>query len=61
MQELFTIQEAAERLKVNHQTIRRLIKNEKIKAIKIGGQYRILEEEITKLINGENRSENENV
>lgn len=46
--DFFTIQETADILKVHHNTIRRAIKNNEIKAKKIGYVWRIPKEEITK-------------
>jgi len=43
----YTIYEVAEILKVHHTTIRRAIKDNRLKAIKFGTEWRIKKEEIT--------------
>jgi len=47
---VFTPFEAQEILKISDSTFKRLVKNKKIKAAKIGGQYRILGSELLRLI-----------
>ena len=49
---MISIQQAAKELNVCEKTIRNHIKNGNIKAVKIGGLYRISEEEI-KRVKGE--------
>ncbi|MBE5887059.1 MAG: helix-turn-helix domain-containing protein [Lachnospiraceae bacterium] len=46
MDELYTVEQAAIYLKVSTKTIRRLIKNEKIIASKVGGRWRIKKSDI---------------
>lgn len=48
--EIFTIDEAAEYLKLSHQTIRKLIKEGKIKCFKTGRIYRITNDSIQEFI-----------
>lgn len=43
----YTIYEVAEILKVHHTTIRRAIKDNRLKAIKFGTEWRIRKEDIT--------------
>ena len=50
---LYTTKELAEILKYNEETIRVKIRKGKIKAVKIGGEYRITEEEVERLKKGE--------
>ena len=47
--ELWTIADVARRLKVSETTIRRLIEAGTLKALKIGGQWRIQESALTDL------------
>lgn len=49
-QNLYTPIEVAERLKVSVDTIKRLIKNGKLSATKIGGQWRISEDQLNEYI-----------
>ncbi len=50
MDELYTVEQAAIYLKVSTKTIRRLIKNEKIIASKVGGRWRIKKSDIEKYL-----------
>lgn len=50
-QEFYTAQELAEKLRVNIMTIYRYIKAGKLKAYKIGKDFRIEEKEFAKLLN----------
>ena len=43
----FTIDELAERWKLTPETIRRMVRDSKLKSIKFGNRVRITEEEIT--------------
>ena len=43
----YTIYEVADILKVHHHTIRRAIKEDRLKAIKIGREWRVKKEDIT--------------
>ncbi len=47
---LYTIEEAAEILPVCHQTIRRYLKNGRLRGQKIGGRWLINEESINELL-----------
>jgi len=47
----YTLQEAAEILKLYPDTVRRHIKQGKINAVKIGNRIRITEDEINRLLN----------
>jgi excisionase family DNA binding protein len=51
MQKLLSIKQAAEMLNVSTITVRRLIKLRKLRANKIGGQFRISETDLQDLIN----------
>ena len=46
MEQLYTSDEAAKILKLNNETIRRFIREEKIKAVKIGREYRIKQSDL---------------
>lgn len=50
---LYTTKELAEILKYNEETIRVKIRKGKIKAVKIGGEYRITEDEVERIKRGE--------
>jgi excisionase family DNA binding protein len=50
LSEILTAKEAGEMLKVSDQTIRAMIRQGKIKAIKIGRAWRIKREEIERII-----------
>lgn len=41
MEQLYTVKEIASALKLNKQTIQRFIREEKIKAVKVGREYRV--------------------
>lgn len=45
----YTIYEVADILKVHHNTIRRAIKNGRLKALKFGSEWRIKREDITNI------------
>lgn len=49
--EFYTAHELAEKLEVNVMTIYRYIKSKKLKAYKIGKEYRIDQEEFTQFLN----------
>ena len=53
MQEYYTPQEIAQTLKVDIRTIYRWIREEKLKAVKIGHVWRVSESELYKIL-GEN-------
>jgi excisionase family DNA binding protein len=48
--EIYTLKEAEEILKLSRSTILRLIKKNQLKTVKIGRQHRILGQEILKLV-----------
>ncbi|MFA5337760.1 MAG: helix-turn-helix domain-containing protein [Candidatus Omnitrophota bacterium] len=48
--EIYTPKEAEEILKLSRSTIQRLIKQSKLKTVKIGRQHRILGREILKMV-----------
>lgn len=47
--QFYTIYEVADILKVHHTTIRRAIKQNRLKAVKIGTEWRIKKEDISNL------------
>lgn len=50
---LYTVRELAESLDITDITIRRYIKDGKLKATKLGGKYHISEEALRQLIDGD--------
>ena len=48
--EIYTADEAQQIMKISYATFRRLVKNGTICAVKIGGQYRILGENILRAV-----------
>jgi excisionase family DNA binding protein len=54
-QELLTTNEAIEILKITRPTLLKLIKDGKLKATKIGHNYRILSDDLDKFIRGETK------
>ena len=48
--EIYTTADVEKILKISHSTIMRLLKNERILAVKVGNQYRILGKEILRLV-----------
>lgn len=50
-QEYYTVKELAEKLRVSHMTIYRYIKRGKLKAYKIGKEFRIDKEEFQRFLN----------
>lgn len=53
MESLFTVDEVAEKLDVSPRTVRRYIQADAIKAIRVGGQYKVKKEDLTAYLNGE--------
>ncbi|MCM1989132.1 helix-turn-helix domain-containing protein [Oceanirhabdus seepicola] len=53
MKELFTVEEVAKVLDVHTRTVRRYIKEEKLGASKVGGQWRVDKENLKKFMNNE--------
>ena len=47
---LLTIEQVAERLQVSTQTVRRLIKDGKLKAVRVGIQIRVREEDLQRFL-----------
>jgi excisionase family DNA binding protein len=52
LEPIFTIEEAAERLKISSKTVRRLIKKIKLRASLVSGQYRIRQSAIEEYLDG---------
>lgn len=52
---LYTINEAAEMLRVSDDTIRRMIKAKELSAVKVHGNWRIRRESLDKYINPEDK------
>ncbi len=50
MDKFYTVQEVAEMLKVHWQTILNYIKTKKLKAVKIGKEYRIREADLSEFL-----------
>lgn len=50
MNNLYTLSQVSERLLVSVKTIRRLIDNQKLSAIKISGQWRISEDQLNEYL-----------
>ena len=57
MEKLLTLAEAREYLKVSDVTIRRYVKNGKLKTRKIGRQHRLTEADIQEFLDTQNKSE----
>jgi excisionase family DNA binding protein len=51
--DLLTVKEVSNILGVSKQMVRSLVKNQKIKSIKIGREYRITKKNLIDFINGE--------
>ena len=49
---VYTVKECAEKLKVTERTILELIRKKKLRAVKVGREYRITESAITGFIGG---------
>ena len=49
--EFYTVQEIAEMLKVSEMTVIRWIKSNKLKASKLGGQFRIKKQDLEDFVN----------
>ena len=48
--QFYTVKEIAEMLKMNEQTIFRFIREGKLEATKVGGRYRITQEQLDRFI-----------
>jgi putative molybdopterin biosynthesis protein len=46
----YTVEEVASILKISEQTVRNLIKRGELKAIRVGGQFRITQEELNRYL-----------
>lgn len=51
---LYTLTELESVLGVTHRTLQSYIKDERLKGVKIGGKWKVSEENLKKFINGEN-------
>lgn len=54
--QFYTLQEVAEMLKISYMTVFRWVREEKIKAHKIGKQYRIKKNQLEIFINKQNNN-----
>jgi excisionase family DNA binding protein len=57
MEELFTPQEVAQKLKIDMSTVYRWIREGHLKAVKIGHFWRISESELNRLLKGDEQSQ----
>lgn len=57
MDELFTPQEVAQKLKIDMSTVYRWIREGRLKAVKIGHFWRISESELNRLLKGDEQSQ----
>ncbi len=57
MEDIYTLEEAAKYLKLSEDTIRRLIKQKKLKAHKVGGQWRIKRQTLDELFEDQDDQE----
>ena len=57
MEELFTPQEVAQKLKIDMSTVYRWIRECRLKAVKIGHFWRISESELNRLLKGDEQSQ----
>jgi excisionase family DNA binding protein len=53
MEELFTPQEVAQKLKIDMSTVYRWIREGRLKAVKIGHFWRVSESELSRLLKGD--------
>ena len=56
MEDYYTPQEVADKLKVNTRTLYRWIHEGKLKAVKVGELWRISETELSRILSGEDSS-----
>ena len=61
MEQFYTSDEAAKILKLNVQTIQRFIREEKIRAVKVGREYRIKESDLELSTGGNLQAEKDGV
>ena len=57
MEELFTPQEVAQKLKIDMSTVYRWIREGRLKAVKMGHFWRISESELNRLLKGDEQSQ----
>lgn len=57
MENYYTPKEVSEKLKLNIRTVYKWIREEKLKAVKLGDVWRISESELNRLLSGESDSE----
>ncbi|MCC3145767.1 helix-turn-helix domain-containing protein [Halanaerobium sp. Z-7514] len=53
MAEIYTPDEIAEKLKISEQTVRRYLREEKIKGFKLGNSWRVKEKDLLEFIDGQ--------
>lgn len=53
MEKLFTVEEVAQVLDVHTRTVRRYIKEQKLRASKVGGRWKVEKDELKRLMNNE--------
>jgi excisionase family DNA binding protein len=51
-EEIYTIEEVADILKVSQQTVRKLIREKKLRTVRVGVQIRIRQSEIDRFLSG---------
>jgi excisionase family DNA binding protein len=56
MESFYTVDEVAEKLDVSSRTVRRYIQSEYLKAVRIGGKWKVKKEDLTAYLNGERGS-----
>jgi putative molybdopterin biosynthesis protein len=59
MEEVYTLEEVAERLKVSLSTVRRLVRENKIRTSRVGRQLRVTESALTEFLNTEQEGHDE--
>lgn len=53
MAEIYTPDEIAEKLKISEQTVRRYLREKKIKGFKLGNSWRVKEKDLLEFIDGQ--------
>ena len=53
MAEIYTPDEIAEKLKISEQTVRKYLRQEKIKGFKLGNSWRVKEKDLLEFIDGQ--------
>jgi excisionase family DNA binding protein len=51
MENLYTVEEAAEKLKIHHETMRDYLRERKITGVKVGRSWRVRESDLSAYIN----------